>query len=45
MDLFVIWEVIVLFWLSTHTVFDAVSRAVTVYESSQMMISTQMRTG
>ena len=45
MDLVVILEVIAVWWFSTQTVFAGVSPDVPGYESSQMMISAQMRTG
>ena len=43
--LVVMWEVIVVFWNSTQTMFTGVSRVVTDYDSSQMMIYSHMCTG
>ena len=40
-----IYEVIVVLWRSTQTVFPGVSLVVPEYESIQMMISAQMFTG
>ena len=44
-ELVVICELIAFFGSSTQTVLTGVSRVVPEYESSQMMISAQMRTG
>ena len=44
-DLVIIWEVSAVFWCSNQTVLTVVSRVVTRYESSQMMIYAQMSTG
>ena len=44
-ELVVLFEVIVVFWSSTQTVFTGVSHVVPEYESSWMMISAQMKTG
>ena len=43
--LILIWDVIVVLWFSTHTVFNGVSSDVTGYEYSLVMILAQIRTG